>query len=182
MTLPLAFARTISENPRMSISDDDLVDRLKSGDSCSAIAADAGVSRQAITQRANRMIRLGRVERLRSVGAQLKAPSEIRRASDRMLVSLSDGIEAVISPEDVDLVKAYRWHLSRRGSGIRYAATRIDGRHVYMHRLISDAPAGKVVDHCDGDGLNNRRENIRVCTQADNMMNRRGNVVPRVVA
>lgn len=42
-----------------------------------------------------------------------------------------------------------------------------------LHRLITMAPAGKVVDHIDGDPLNNRRSNLRVCTQSGNQRNRR---------
>lgn len=40
-----------------------------------------------------------------------------------------------------------------------------------MHRYIMDAPKGMVVDHINGDSLDNRRENLRVCTQSQNRMN-----------
>jgi len=42
-----------------------------------------------------------------------------------------------------------------------------------MHRLILDVPDGLQVDHIDGDGLNNRRSNIRMCTAAQNRQNSR---------
>jgi hypothetical protein len=42
-----------------------------------------------------------------------------------------------------------------------------------LHRIIADAPRGKVVDHINGDPLDNRRANLRVCTQAQNLANGR---------
>ena len=41
-----------------------------------------------------------------------------------------------------------------------------------MHRLILDAPKYLMVDHKNGDKLDNRKENLRLCTHADNMRNR----------
>ena len=42
-----------------------------------------------------------------------------------------------------------------------------------MYREIVGAGSGQVVDHKDGDGLNNTRENLRVCSRSDNEHNRR---------
>ncbi|KOS03136.1 HNH endonuclease [Paenibacillus polymyxa] len=40
-----------------------------------------------------------------------------------------------------------------------------------MHRYLTDCPEGLVVDHINGNGLDNRRENLRVCSHLDNMQN-----------
>lgn len=40
-----------------------------------------------------------------------------------------------------------------------------------LHRLLTNCPKGMVVDHIDGDGLNNRRKNLRICTPAENAQN-----------
>lgn len=67
---------------------------------------------------------------------------------------------------------------------------RIDGKGFYvsccdkvtrkyvglLHRLLLNCPIGKVVDHIDNNGLNNRRDNLRIATHTQNQMNRRSNV------
>lgn len=75
---------------------------------------------------------------------------------------------AYVDPEDVDLVSAYRWR--KRGD---YAAAMIDRTLVRMHRLlVPEVAEGYLLDHIDGDGLNNRRSNLRVCTPQQNACNR----------
>jgi hypothetical protein len=54
-----------------------------------------------------------------------------------------------------------------------YAHASINGKTVYMHRLILGACAGEIVDHRDGNGRNNSRENLRLCTGTQNNGNRR---------
>lgn len=51
-----------------------------------------------------------------------------------------------------------------------------DGRRTsqLLHRFITEAPSGLQVDHRDGNGLNNTRQNLRIVTHAQNTRNRRG--------
>jgi len=61
------------------------------------------------------------------------------------------------------------------GRGVRvYEDGRYEGvKQKLMHRLITNAPAGMLVDHRNHNGLDNRRENMRVCTREQNSHNQR---------
>lgn len=69
--------------------------------------------------------------------------------------------------------------LVRRGSGCQYYYTKINKRSVFVHRLVWELihgepiPAGKMIDHIDGNGLNNRIENLRLVDTAGNARNRK---------
>lgn len=70
---------------------------------------------------------------------------------------------AAVDKDDVERVGAHRWYLSVGGHGKKfYAETMIDGRKVKMHRLIMNARPGETVEHLKGDGMDNRRQNLRV--------------------
>ena len=64
------------------------------------------------------------------------------------------------------------WHLSDTGYVVR--RNKSEGGTVRLHRLVADAPEGMVVDHLNGDKLDNRASNLRVCTQKENSQNRKG--------
>ncbi len=68
-------------------------------------------------------------------------------------------------------VNARRWSLQPNG----YVIARFSGprRMVYLHRFISEPPPGLHVDHINGDKLDNRRCNLRHCTQSQNQYNRK---------
>jgi hypothetical protein len=78
-------------------------------------------------------------------------------------IPLTHGAFAVISPQDCELVESRRWYLSLQG----YAAA----RGLLMHRVIMNPAKGMVVDHINGDKLDNRRENLRICSYGENLRN-----------
>jgi len=77
-----------------------------------------------------------------------------------------------VDDADYPAISVHSWALARKRDKL-YAVARINGRGVYLHRLIMGAPMFRVVDHIDGDGLNNRRSNLRICTRSQNMGNSR---------
>lgn len=97
------------------------------------------------------------------------------------IVSLSQGLSAIVDDDDATVITATRWHAVRMGTKEKplfYAARNVTiaknkGRLELMHRRILNAPKGMVVDHINHNTLDNRRSNLRLCSQAENMKNMR---------
>jgi hypothetical protein len=85
-------------------------------------------------------------------------------------IPVGRGLFAIVDADDYDKLSKYRWHLFRYAR-CTYAVCHTMGRTVYMQRMITRPRKGYVVDHIDGNGLNNRRCNLRVCTPAQNRAN-----------
>jgi hypothetical protein len=87
------------------------------------------------------------------------------------------GAVVLVDDADLPILSQYGWHIHDSGNHTVYAKaeTRVDGvrRVVLMHRMLLSAPKGVHVDHIDGNGLNNQRSNLRLCTNAENGRNRR---------
>lgn len=96
---------------------------------------------------------------------------EIILDGDVGLVPLTQGRIATIDACDVPLVSGLNWVvLAARNT--TYAQARLSGgKIVMMHRLLMNAPNGMLVDHKDMNGLNNRRENLRISTRSENAYN-----------
>jgi hypothetical protein len=77
----------------------------------------------------------------------------------------------LVDEQDYDELIKYSWHI-KANTNTSYAVRNktINGKRtkVYMHRSILQAKDGQVVDHRNGDGLDNRRTNIRLCTREQN--------------
>lgn len=87
-------------------------------------------------------------------------------------ITLTRGKVAIIDAADVPLVKGRNWF----ATGVKthpYAATRENGGPHYLHRFLMSPPEGMLVDHINGDSLDNRRSNLRLATYRDNAANSR---------
>lgn len=87
-------------------------------------------------------------------------------------IPLGKGLFATIDAADYEEVRKYRWYATHGGGNNAYAAATKNGKTVYMHRMLMRPRKGYVVDHIDGNGLNNRRCNLRVCTPTQNLANK----------
>jgi hypothetical protein len=79
----------------------------------------------------------------------------------------------MVDADDYDWLNQRRWYASRRD--FPYACRTENRKAILMHREIVRPPKELVVDHINGNGLNNRRCNLLVCTPTQN----RANVRPR---
>ena len=89
-----------------------------------------------------------------------------------LTIALPCGRVVLIDDADAWVTK-YRWSAHDYGYPKRYAV--IDGKYtkVFLHREILQAPKGVEVDHINGDPLDNRRQNLRLCSRSENMRNAR---------
>ena len=88
-----------------------------------------------------------------------------------MIVEI-DGYQVLIDEDDKWILDRWTWHVhgdKKRGFCVE---TTPSGRHYRLHREITGAPKGVEVDHKNGNSLDNRRENLRLCNRSQNCMNR----------
>lgn len=88
-------------------------------------------------------------------------------------IPLTQGLNAVVDDEDFEALNRFRWHANAHGYAARMA--RRNGKRIVilMHWHVCWSPPGTVVDHINGNRLDNRRSNLRACTRAQNNTNRR---------
>ena len=82
----------------------------------------------------------------------------------------------LVDDEDYKWLNKQNWcRLKCKNSSYAKFDRRVDGKKVsfLMHRIILNAKPHQFVDHRDGNGLNNQRFNIRICTKSENGMNQK---------
>lgn len=97
----------------------------------------------------------------------IHAPNEIKEQPDGLHIFVGN-MRVIIDKEDYIKIYPRRVCIGNHG----YACV---GQHDLLHRIIIDCPKGYVIDHINHNKLDNRKSNLRVVTQSENMANR----VPR---
>jgi len=97
---------------------------------------------------------------------------------DLTTLPLSNGDFTRIDPADYLRFSKYRWHRSSTGYAVASIIQNGKRKQLYLHRLVLAAPRAKVVDHINFDRLDNRRENLRLATPAENAQHRRKSASP----
>jgi len=87
-------------------------------------------------------------------------------------IPLTRGKYAIVDAKHFEALNKHKWCVIHRGRNV-YAGRRKNGKTISMHREIMKTPEGMVVDHIDGNGLNNLEANMRNCTKAQNSYNSR---------
>lgn len=87
-------------------------------------------------------------------------------------IRLSQGKYAIVDDRDYDELSQWKWKYSN-GYAVRSVYQNGKQRTISMHRMVANTPSGKDTDHISGNTLDNRRENLRVCSHAENQRNRK---------
>lgn len=74
---------------------------------------------------------------------------------------------ALVDDHDFEWLNQFKWALDKG-----YAYGYVKEKHVYMHSLILQTPKGMFSDHINRNRLDNRRENLRIVSHAENNKNR----------
>jgi hypothetical protein len=89
-------------------------------------------------------------------------------------IMLTQGAVSVVDDEDFEMINSFKWQI-RRNKYTSYACriyrTKDGRKEMSIHQMILKPKEGYQIDHIDGDGLNNRRDNLRYVTKGQNRMN-----------
>lgn len=99
------------------------------------------------------------------VNLNKKMFKNIIQPEEYKLIPIANGCFAKVDNEDFDKLKGYNWYLTNG-----YVFNRVLGR---IHRFIMNCPEDMVVDHINHDTLDNRKYNLRICTNQNNVINAR---------
>lgn len=85
------------------------------------------------------------------------------------MIVFIDDFAVQIDEASTSIVTSYRWTARKNPVGQIYF---MSGK-LYLHRLITNCPEDMVVDHINGDSLDNRTINLRICTKLQNQYNQK---------
>lgn len=89
------------------------------------------------------------------------------------LTSKKGGV-LIYSPQDHEIIMKHKWHrCDKDGYVTTNSRDKTNGKTVRIHRLIMNCPDDKIVDHINGNILDNRRENLRIVDFSSNAQNKR---------
>jgi hypothetical protein len=90
-------------------------------------------------------------------------------------IALTRNLVAIVDDEDYEYLNQWKWRaMKQRNYFYAQRKSVVNGKHTFiiMHRLILNVPHGLLTDHINHDTLDNRKENLRVCTKQQNGQNR----------
>lgn len=90
-------------------------------------------------------------------------------------IKLTQNKMAIVDDDDFYSLSQFKWCFQNSPRGYGYAVRINKKRLIIMHRLIMNAKEGMEVDHINGNTLDNRRCNLRVCSPPENKRNRKIN-------
>lgn len=96
-----------------------------------------------------------------------KSKNDFVEKGNTVICKTSSGVEFLISASDLDAVKKYTWCISKTG----YLVANINGKTTKLHRYLLSPEPSVIIDHINGNTLDNRRGNLRLCSPKENSRN-----------
>lgn len=90
-------------------------------------------------------------------------------------IELTRGQVAIVDDADFEMLAQWRWYTHSQGYACRkiYIPETQGSKTIYMHKqIMGEVPKGFEIDHVNGSKVDNRRENLRFATRAQNTANR----------
>lgn len=105
----------------------------------------------------------------RDVDASGHVTKAQRRRVDMKSIPLTQGKFAIVDDGDYEYLNQFKWWVSDGGYAVR--TQWLPSKKIKMHREIMNTPEDMITDHINGNKLDNRRENLRVCNKSQNAAN-----------
>jgi len=80
----------------------------------------------------------------------------------------------IVNNKDFKYLNQFTWFTMKKRNKF-YVCGSVNGKKVYMHRLLLNAKKNQYVDHINGNPLDNRKQNLRLCSNSENLRNRTKN-------
>lgn len=83
-------------------------------------------------------------------------------------IDYNEKARAIIDLDDVEKCSLYKWVIRTDG----YVSTKFNGKGIKLHRFIANTPKGMHTDHINRNKLDNRKSNLKICSQKENNKNK----------
>ncbi len=93
---------------------------------------------------------------------------------NHFLLKISKGMETLIDLEDYDRLKndnLLKWNAQKSSKRFYVSKNTSSNGKIYLHRYIMNCPDGFCIDHINGNSLDNRKSNLRICSFRENSRN-----------
>ena len=123
---------------------------------------------------------VGEQRRFNALCPLTKDVLEVRMATDIIIpkgakaIPLNKDAVTIVDEADYEWLSKWKWRIVEKGYAQRSVAKHegLTLSALFMHRVILNTPKGLFSDHINGNKLDNRRSNLRICTHHQNNLNR----------
>lgn len=93
---------------------------------------------------------------------------------NHVVLKISKGLETIIDAEDYERLKSdglLKWNAQKSAKRYYVSKNMHNNKKIYLHRYLMNCPDGFCIDHINGNSLDNRKQNLRICSFRENSRN-----------